>query len=707
MQKHQTAKKIGLGFLLVALVFTMAPNLSQAQAGEEQSETSRVILEPGDVFKGNNDPNVFYLGNDNKRYVFPTPAVYFSWYRSQGNIITVPQEVVGEYALGGNVTMRPGTCLVKFTGIPEIYAVEPRGVLREVPDRQTFNVLGYNTEMIAVIPVMFMTNYTVGQNLSMTHPDGTLVKHPDFRQVYYMEDGKMRYISPEAFRANNFRSTNIMETRLVAIYPIGLPIEGEEVEITTVAGPLPNQELPDLSVENIEVVYATNDTREFSVVIKNNSAVVLNQNFNIVGSNCPDNPFALCEALEIWAMESYQPFEFKTYIFGPYSVSTGHYDFEVVVDPNNSVLETNEDNNSMDYAYEVSGEIGELAVSIHPDTPDADVVVSGTDDVEFTKVRFVAEGEDMVVTALALVNDYAAVPGDYDDNIDLVELTYMNSEGEEDSVSVSFVGGQVIFSIGQLDIYCPEGGAGILTVTANLRTIAEGAVSGDTPKVSLRKTSDQFGPSAALTDEFIAYGHSSGYAFHGQTDGITLNDSVVNAMTVRKTKVTAEDNSSSLPTYRSPSSVDNIGIFKFHNVSQPGIYPSSIVNDLTINLEGTLLSSSPMVNDFSVKVYKSSTFNSANLVCQADGADGEVTFIGSTMTATCSSEDFVAGNNEFDSERNFYVVVDTTDYDVFDHPSSTASSLMTTLTAYQWHDGEALAVPVTGLPVIGKTLLYQ
>lgn len=73
----------------------------------------------GDLIKMNGLSSVYYLGADSKRYVFPNEQTYFSWYSDFSGVVTIPQSELESYSLGANVTIRPGTKLVKITTNPK------------------------------------------------------------------------------------------------------------------------------------------------------------------------------------------------------------------------------------------------------------------------------------------------------------------------------------------------------------------------------------------------------------------------------------------------------------------------------------------------------------------------------------------------------------------------------------------------------------
>jgi hypothetical protein len=134
----------------------------------------------GDLIKMDGLSSVYYLGADGKRYVFPNESTYFSWYADFSGVVTIPQSELESYPLGANVTMRPGTKLVKITTDPKVYAVEPNGTLKWVPDETTASTLwGANwAQRVVDVADAFFTNYTIdsGQVSAAAYPVGSLVK---------------------------------------------------------------------------------------------------------------------------------------------------------------------------------------------------------------------------------------------------------------------------------------------------------------------------------------------------------------------------------------------------------------------------------------------------------------------------------------------------------------------------------------------------
>ena len=119
-------KKMIVFSVMVMTVFSMsvvvAPQASAASAG--------------DLIKMDGLSSVYYLGADGKRYVFPNESTYFSWYNDFSSVVTIAQSELESYNLGKNVTVRPGTKLIKITTNPNVYAVTPGGELLLIPSEE-------------------------------------------------------------------------------------------------------------------------------------------------------------------------------------------------------------------------------------------------------------------------------------------------------------------------------------------------------------------------------------------------------------------------------------------------------------------------------------------------------------------------------------------------------------------------------------------
>lgn len=168
----------------------------------------------GDLIKMAGNSSVYYLGSNGKRYVFPNSTTYFSWYPDFSGVVTIPASELQSYPLGGNVTMRAGTKMVKITTDPSVYAVEPNGALRKIQsEAQAAALYGTNwNKRVVDVPDAFFVNYTVGAVLANgATPAGSLVKNASAANVYYYDGTNYRLISNEAaMTANRFQMANVL-----------------------------------------------------------------------------------------------------------------------------------------------------------------------------------------------------------------------------------------------------------------------------------------------------------------------------------------------------------------------------------------------------------------------------------------------------------------------------------------------------------------
>lgn len=196
---------------------------------------------PGQLIKMSGNAAVYYLGNDNKRYVFPNSTTYFTWYKDFSGVVTVSASELQSYMIGGNVTMRAGTKLAKITTDPKVYAVEPGGKLRWVQTEAIAKTLwGDNwAKMVVDVPDAFFVNYTVGSSISTnTYPTGAIIKSAASSDVYYVDGSSKRKITAAGLTGNNFNVANVA-TATDAVFnalSMGSDITAAEAAIWNVQG---------------------------------------------------------------------------------------------------------------------------------------------------------------------------------------------------------------------------------------------------------------------------------------------------------------------------------------------------------------------------------------------------------------------------------------------------------------------------------------
>lgn len=214
--------------IVISVIFVTVLSMSAVLA-----PVAKAAASAGDLIKMSGLSSVYYLAADNKRYVFPNEATYFSWYSDFSKVVTIPQSELESYSLGANVTTRPGTKLVKITTNPKVYAVTSGGSLVAVPDEATAKALYGNdwAKRVVDVPDAFFTNYKISLSTvsSTAYPEGSLIKTAASPDIYYIASAsKARKIASEtAFNANRFKFSDVITTTL-AIPTVGAEISGAE-----------------------------------------------------------------------------------------------------------------------------------------------------------------------------------------------------------------------------------------------------------------------------------------------------------------------------------------------------------------------------------------------------------------------------------------------------------------------------------------------
>lgn len=171
----------------------------------------------GSLLKSQNSSTVYYIGEDNKKYVFPDGKTYATWYNSFDSIIEVEISTLDQYIDGGTMPYKAGTKLITHQNTNKIYAVEPGGILRWIPDEQTaINFYGkdWNKRVQDVIPGYFSVSYTKGDNLVDKLPTGTVVREKNTNNYFYIENGERKLFAGYG----DYNQEDILELEDLSIY---------------------------------------------------------------------------------------------------------------------------------------------------------------------------------------------------------------------------------------------------------------------------------------------------------------------------------------------------------------------------------------------------------------------------------------------------------------------------------------------------------
>ncbi len=183
----------------------------------------------GDLIKASG-PAVYYYAADSKRYVFPNEKTYFSWFMDFSAVRTISDTELASILIGGNVSIRPGSKLVKIQTDPKVYAVTLGGVLHWVESEAiATSLFGANwAQRVVDVPDSFFVNYTIGSSISTpVHPNASLVTYAGNSARYVVWDGMKRLIASDAvFASNGFNPANVITTTIS--YSNGTDLAGRE-----------------------------------------------------------------------------------------------------------------------------------------------------------------------------------------------------------------------------------------------------------------------------------------------------------------------------------------------------------------------------------------------------------------------------------------------------------------------------------------------
>ncbi|MFC1598563.1 hypothetical protein ACFL2U_00930 [Patescibacteria group bacterium] len=165
-------------------------------------------IEVGDVLQGLNSAEIYLISSVNQKRLFPTEVIYNSWYSDYSIVKQVSEETLSEIALGPNMILRPGTWLMKITTDPKVYAVEPNGVIRWIEtEAVALSLYGVDwNQRIIDMPDVYFVDYVEGNSITTSqYTTGSLLQYKGTADIYYIENGSRRLVSPQAFTQNYFQ----------------------------------------------------------------------------------------------------------------------------------------------------------------------------------------------------------------------------------------------------------------------------------------------------------------------------------------------------------------------------------------------------------------------------------------------------------------------------------------------------------------------
>lgn len=171
---------------------------------------SYVALAAPELIKSADFDTLYYLDDHGARHPFPNLATYQSWYGDDfSKVITLSTEVLAQYPIGGNITVRPGTKIVKVRSAPQVYTVEQGGVLREIQNESIAQgIYGENwASRVLDIPEVFFGDYKIGAPIKheYTIPNSTLYQDRQSGKYFYRNNEILQeFVDVNAVIANRF-----------------------------------------------------------------------------------------------------------------------------------------------------------------------------------------------------------------------------------------------------------------------------------------------------------------------------------------------------------------------------------------------------------------------------------------------------------------------------------------------------------------------
>lgn len=146
-----------------AICSMLAPVLS-VSAAPLPPAAAPAALTSGRLIKAS-APTVYWY-TDDRRYVFPNEETFYTWFSPYdfARIVHISDADMAAIHVGGNVTYRPGSRLLKLSADPRVYAVDSRGTLRPIESEAVASELYTENwaQYIDDIPDAFFVNYSLG-----------------------------------------------------------------------------------------------------------------------------------------------------------------------------------------------------------------------------------------------------------------------------------------------------------------------------------------------------------------------------------------------------------------------------------------------------------------------------------------------------------------------------------------------------------------
>jgi len=160
-----------LGLILIIAIIGLVIYFWQSPAkfAQEQAANYRLYWpQESEISKlrRNEKDYIYYYAADSKRYVFPDMSVFKSWFGDYplDKIMFASIDAMSQSALGGNVTVRPGSLLQSPT-LLNTFIVVKNGLIRPISDEKLLTqFFGDNWKnSVYVLPDYYFSGYVIAK----------------------------------------------------------------------------------------------------------------------------------------------------------------------------------------------------------------------------------------------------------------------------------------------------------------------------------------------------------------------------------------------------------------------------------------------------------------------------------------------------------------------------------------------------------------
>lgn len=497
-------------------------------------------------------PTVYYLTESGMKRAFLTPEAFLSYGNKWGDIVTISASQLNFF---------PDNILIRAWEDSKVYKIED-GKKRWIKTAEVFNVFNFDWSKIAPVSPGELDSYPEGDPIDVSStPTPTPTSTPSVSPTPTITPTPTSTPTPTPTAApltitksstpdssSVFKGTSSVDGLGIVFTAGSSTVTLTKLTVRVyaddgVTSPFDNSGYGSTAANSI--------ISALSLYTSSGNAVKTNVSLSLVGTIGSSGGYYKAEFTDLsygFPAGSDEKFIVKANLNDTFT-GTKYLAFDVlpsadvVAKDNNGVAVNFENQNTnLNLADHPTPKISclqpaTISVSVDTSTPAQSIVIAGTLNAEISKYRFTADNEAMIIKGLKLYNNYGSSVGDFDDNISSVVLSYpKDSSGSVEEKTGTFTNSILTFSEGDVGIYVPKGSHSILTIKVNLRAISSEADTGDLPKIALAKVSNTWQSGSTLTDDFIAEGVSSGKKIKGATDSITVDNTNLKQLIIRKTK---------------------------------------------------------------------------------------------------------------------------------------------------------------------------